>query len=876
MAARLLRPHCHGAAVGQFFFIYNCKFLFQYSTIADKTACDQTHFLVNYLVNSLGFSRGEAISTSTKVTRSKSTGNPQSVLKFLEKSGLDKTHIGNIVSAVPKLLVCDVDKTLKPKLDILQGIGLTGSDLVKVITGSVSILKSLEVSDLEFCISYLRKILGSDEYVVKAIKKRTCLLSVKACERVKINMLFFQSIGFTDDDIKKFILQNPYTLLASPEVVEEKVHRLENEFHISRASGLFIHGVDVFISMKESTVDTKLDVLRDYGWSKWEIIKLVQLLPYCLRLSKEKLRAALDFYMVQLGLKPAYLASHPTLLMFSMKKRVLPRLEFMRSLVEKKLCDEDYNLYTVLLPSEQKFYQAYVLAHKMPDVCELYNKIQQHGKDKKQLPMLCWMRHARMTTVVAFNQRRAVMATALQMTHCCLMRGLDLQLVVISSMHSYRLPVANTQHSVKQAEAEPVMHNFTSFNSLRWINFNVNSSQAGQIAMAEFQLGSRSHRKRDTEGCVRYEAAAAAAAARFHGFTDFLSLNSIKSQCLYSTSATSALVKYLVDSLGFSKQEASSASSKVTSRKHLDNPDLVINFLKQTGFRNTQVKKLVFMAPKLLYHDVNKTLKPKFQCLMDLGLSGSDLAKLTTKDTTIVEKGLVTHLRPTIDFLRKILGSDEDVVKAIKKSSWLISFNAHQIMKNNVVLLRNSGVSDVKIRKVVLICPHYLTQKPEWVKDLLHRLEKDFRIPLHSPMFPYGFHALAAQKKSKYENKIEIFKSFGWSNDYVLMMFRKLPYCIALSEDKIQKALSFYMNRLGCEPAYLASHPSILVFSLEKRVVPRMQVLKILDEKKIERRKLGFYYALTITETKFMDYFVLPYKDQIPDLYEQLNKIVAP
>ncbi|KAL3340015.1 hypothetical protein AABB24_028567 [Solanum stoloniferum] len=261
---------------------------------------------------------------------------------------------------------------------------------------------------------------------------------------------------------------------------------------------------------------------------------------------------------------------------------------------------------------------------------------------------------------------------------------------------------------------------------------------------------------------------------------------------------------------------------------------------------------------------------------MDIGLSGSDLAKLMTKDRTIVERGLVTHLRPTIDFLRKILGSDEDVVKAIKKSSWLLSFSSHQIMKNNIVLLRNSGVSDVKIRKLVLICPSYLTQKPEWVKDLLHRLEKDFQIPLHSPMFPYGFHTLAAQKKSNYENKIEIFKSFGWSNEYVLMMFRKLPYCIALSEDKIQKALSFYMKRLGCEPAYLASHPSILVFSLEKRVVPRVQVLKILDEKKVERRKLGFYYALSIKETKFMDYFVLPYKDQIPDLYEQLNKIVAP
>ncbi|XP_055835062.1 uncharacterized protein LOC129903529 [Solanum dulcamara] len=373
--------------------------------------------------------------------------------------------------------------------------------------------------------------------------------------------------------------------------------------------------------------------------------------------------------------------------------------------------------------------------------------------------------------------------------------------------------------------------------------------------------------------------AVAVAAVRFHGFADLLSLYSFKSQCLYSTSASSApthlLAKYLVDSLGFSKQEASLASAKVTSRKHFNNPDLVINFLKQTGFDDTQVKKLVFTTPKLLFSDVSKTLQPKFQCLMDLGLSRSDLVKVMARDTTIVNRGLVTHLRPTIDFLRKLLGSDENVVKALKRTSWLFSFGAHHIMKNNVLLLRNSGVSDANIRKVVHICPNYLTQKPEWVKDMLHRLEKDFAILLHSPIFPYGFHTLAAQKKSKYEKKIGIFKSFGWSDDDVLMMFRKLPYCLALSEEKIQKALS-YMKNLGCEPTYLASHPSVLVFSLEKRVVPRVQVLKILDEKKLERRKLGLYYALSITETKFMEYFVLPYKDQIPDLYEQLKKIVDP
>lgn len=116
-------------------------------------------------------------------------------------------------------------------------------------------------------------------------------------------------------------------------------------------------------------------------------------------------------------------------------------------------------------------------------------------------------------------------------------------------------------------------------------------------------------------------------------------------------------------------------------------------------------------------------------------------------------------------------------MKAIKRAFWLRSFGALHRMKNNVLLLRNSGVSDVKIRKLVMMYPHYLSQKPEWIKDLLNRVEKDFRILLHSRMFPYGFHALA---------------------------------------------------------------------------------------------------ALSITDTKFMECFVLPYKHQKPDLYEQLKKMLAP
>ncbi|CAN4116356.1 unnamed protein product [Withania somnifera] len=358
----------------------------------------------------------------------------------------------------------------------------------------------------------------------------------------------------------------------------------------------------------------------------------------------------------------------------------------------------------------------------------------------------------------------------------------------------------------------------------------------------------------------------------FNGFCFY----SFRSQYLYSsTSSSHFLVTYLVDSLGFSKQEAASTFSKVTSLKSLKKPNLVINFLKQTGLDNTQMKKIVSSVPKLLLRDVSKTLKPKFQCLIDLGLSGSDLVNVIAKDTQIVDRGLDTHLRPTIDFLRRTLGSDENVVKALKRAPWLLSFGGHHAMETNVLLLRNFGFTDDKIRKLVLVYPNYLTQKPERIKYLLHRMENDFQVSRDSPFFHNGFQVLSSQKKSSLDRKFRIFKSFGWSDDDILQMFRKLPHCIGLSEVRIEKKLNFFMKDLGLGPAFLVSHPAILGYSLEKRVVPRMLVLKILDGKKLERRMWCLYTVLTLTETKFIEYFVQPYKDQIPDLYEPPKKAVT-
>ncbi|CAK9184922.1 unnamed protein product [Ilex paraguariensis] len=358
---------------------------------------------------------------------------------------------------------------------------------------------------------------------------------------------------------------------------------------------------------------------------------------------------------------------------------------------------------------------------------------------------------------------------------------------------------------------------------------------------------------------------------RSHSIADRFSFSGLRCLLQYSTSTAHFMVDYLIDSLGFSREEAISASTKVTHLKSPKNPDLVLNLLKQIGFDNTQIKNIVFSAPTLLSSDVDKTLKPKIRVLQDLGLSGSDLAKFIKGNRGLFNRGLDTHIIPSLDYLRRALRSDENVIRALKRSQWLLTCNTLKKMPPNVLLLRKCGLSIEKIEKFIINNPRYVLQKPEWLEEIVHRVEEELGIPRVSRMFLYGIDALASSSKSTLERKFGIFRSFGWSNSEISTMARNLPYCLSLSEAKIRNALNYFMKEIGYAPGYLASHPKLLMHSLEKRVVPRNEVLKILIEKKLNKSKQSLYAVVCLTESKFIEDYVLPYKNKMPDLYGAYN-----
>lgn len=348
-------------------------------------------------------------------------------------------------------------------------------------------------------------------------------------------------------------------------------------------------------------------------------------------------------------------------------------------------------------------------------------------------------------------------------------------------------------------------------------------------------------------------------------------LLSFKSLYRYSTVADSLaqphfLLDYLISSLQFSKEEAILSTKKLGDvRNFRRDPDLVVSFLLNLGLSKTQIKSMVAVEPKILSYNVDKTLAPKIQVLKDIGISGSDLVNvLMNYKSTLIK----SHRH--VVCIRNLIGNDDLVTKLITKRTNVLDSRVPNIIQ----VFLNNGFSSENVVRLILKIPPGCLGTAEFYRGIMDKVENDFGISRQSKMFFHGVAALSSISDSKIRLKFETFRSLGLSDATIYRIVGRFPYILLSSQDKIRKNWKFLVEELECPPEYLISTPCILNFSFEKRMKPRSEVIKVLKEKEL-LRKLSLTKALTLPDTKFIDAYLLPYKDQIPDVYDSFLKIVG-
>ncbi|KAM1248704.1 hypothetical protein ACFX2G_032142 [Malus domestica] len=322
---------------------------------------------------------------------------------------------------------------------------------------------------------------------------------------------------------------------------------------------------------------------------------------------------------------------------------------------------------------------------------------------------------------------------------------------------------------------------------------------------------------------------------------------------------------YLINSCGLSPEDAISLSSKV----ELQSPhgaDSVLALLSSHGLSATQISKLVRSRPAILLADPENTLLPKLQFFSSLGVSREDLGRVLSFNPHLLSRSLENQIIPSYTFIRSLI-SRENVIAVLKRQSWIFLENHSKKVVPNIGLLRELGMPQSCITLLLAHNTHVLMCKHEQFGALVGEV-KEMGFDPKKSTFVTAMRALCGKSsRSIWNRNREIYRrSWGWSEDDVASAFRKNPQCMILSEKKIMQVMDFLVNKMGWSSRLIATCPVVLCFSLEKRIIPRCLVVKVLLMKGLVDEDLSLAYVLLPAEIKFLERFVTRYTDQVPQL----------
>ncbi|GLT68886.1 hypothetical protein SLA2020_410800 [Shorea laevis] len=341
----------------------------------------------------------------------------------------------------------------------------------------------------------------------------------------------------------------------------------------------------------------------------------------------------------------------------------------------------------------------------------------------------------------------------------------------------------------------------------------------------------------------------------------------------YSSSSTSIsnpfLHHYLIKTLNLPKTKAVSISNLYSSVKSLEKPQSVVHFLQNVGFSDSQISSSVQGAPKILFLNVEKILKPKIEFFQELGLVGSHLGKFLSKNPCVLYSSLDKRLIPCIKLIKQILVDDEDndaLIKVLHRSSRLAMIDPQSRLLPNIQFLESCGIAGPQLSKLLTRQPRIFLMQPSAFKDFVSRV-LDMGFSTDSRILVHGIHAFSCLSEMTFKRKIELLGTYGFSQSDCMDMFRRTPGLIRVSEEKLKLGIQFFMETIKFDRMVLVARPGILMFSFEERVFPRYRVLEILNSKKLLKKEPSFLYVLAdLTEEEFLEKFVSRFEDDAADL----------
>ncbi|KAF5480774.1 hypothetical protein F2P56_001490 [Juglans regia] len=320
----------------------------------------------------------------------------------------------------------------------------------------------------------------------------------------------------------------------------------------------------------------------------------------------------------------------------------------------------------------------------------------------------------------------------------------------------------------------------------------------------------------------------------------------------------SPIADYLINTFKFTETQALSISTRFYWVKSPEKPGSLLLFFQNLGFSESDIRSAVRTSPQILFSDIDKTLKPKIEFFQELGLVGSELGKFISRNSMLLNVSLERRLVPCIEIIKNILSNDEDnqdLFRVLRRCNKVVRGDPQSGLMGNIAFLKSCGIVGSQLSMLLTRQPRLFTIKESKLRDLVSRV-LDMGFAVNSRMLVYALYTVSCMSNETFTRKLELFQSSGFSSEECIQMFRKAPGLLRTSEEKLKLGFEFFMNTINLEKSVLVRIPSCLMYSMDKRVMPRYMVLQVINSEKLLKREPSFIHVLSLTEEEFLAKFI--------------------
>jgi mTERF domain-containing protein len=181
--------------------------------------------------------------------------------------------------------------------------------------------------------------------------------------------------------------------------------------------------------------------------------------------------------------------------------------------------------------------------------------------------------------------------------------------------------------------------------------------------------------------------------------------------------------------------------------------------------------------------------------------------------------------------------------------------------------LRKEGVPADMVAKLIILNPGTILSKRDRMVYAMNAI-KNLGLEPNNTMFVRALIVRLQMTETTWNKKIEVMKSLQWSEEEILGAFKRYPQILAMSEEKIRSAMDFYINTMELQRQIIIACPIFLGYSIDKRIRPRYNVIKVLESKELIKGDMKISTLLNTSEETFLINYVSRYVEEVPGLLE--------